>query len=119
VIDPREAIQIEYRREIREVKLESDTRARVECIIQNVTPLEYLKESLTPEEKSQRIRGKDFVYIMGKFQDGWKIVDKGPRSLRDPNRDKTWDILELVEVNSVLHNKGDHGAYYYVYNWEN
>ncbi len=113
VTDPREAVQIEYRREIREVKLESDTRAKVECIIYNVTPLEDLKESLTPEEKSKRIKGEGVVYIMEKFQDGWKIVDRvrRPLELRDYWGEDIWVTM--------WHNKGHHETYYSVYYWEN
>jgi hypothetical protein len=114
VIDPREAVQIEYRREIREVKLESDTRAKVECIIYNVTPLENLKGSLTPEEKSKRIKGADGLYIMEKFQHRWKIVDRivrPPLELRDYWGEEIWITM--------WHNKRHHATYYSVYRWEN
>ena len=74
--DPREEIQKKYRRHIEKVELETDTRAKVACTIYNVTPLENLKQSLTEEQENYRKRGKDIVYTMEKFQDGWKIIDK-------------------------------------------
>jgi hypothetical protein len=49
---------------------------KVKCRIYNVTPLEGLKDSLTPLETHFRIIGTDCVYVMEKFQDGWKIVDQ-------------------------------------------
>ncbi|MCK4427270.1 MAG: hypothetical protein KAW16_02170 [candidate division Zixibacteria bacterium] len=76
MIDPRKAVEIEYRRVIQEVKFESGTRAKIECTVYNVTPIENLKQPLTEEEKKARKRGRDFVYTMEKFQDGWKIINK-------------------------------------------
>jgi len=76
MIDPRKAVQVKYRRVIQKVKFESDTRAKVECTVYNVTPLDNLRQPLREEQKNDRKRGTDFVYTMEKFEDGWKIIDR-------------------------------------------
>lgn len=74
--DPREAIEIRYRRTIDRVELVTDTRAEVTCTIYNITPLDNLKQPLTDEETEWRKLGRVFVYTLEQFKDGWKIIGR-------------------------------------------
>jgi|GEM_PF-5819354 len=74
--DPREKMQIEYKRKLREIKFQTDTRAEVICTVYNVTPVDKLKQPLTKEEQDERKHGIEFVYSMEKFGKGWKIIGR-------------------------------------------
>jgi hypothetical protein len=127
--DPRDRIQMKYRRVIREVRFESDTRAKVNCTIYNVTPLDNLKQPLTQEEKQKRERGRDFVYTMEKFKDGWKIIARtgmcscclGTRynkgELCSCCKGTGWEKLDALYQPSE--NLEIHTWYYDVHSWEN
>jgi len=76
--DARRQRLCEYKRVIKGVEFESDSRAKVKCVLYNVTPIEDLfKQPLDEKEKQQRKRGEDFVYTLEKFQDEWKIIGRG------------------------------------------
>jgi hypothetical protein len=74
--DPTEEMQIKYERKLKEIKFETDTKAKAICRVCNVTPLDNLKQPLTKEGKDQRERGIDFIYTMEKFEKEWKITGR-------------------------------------------
>ena len=99
-LGPSQAPEIEkqYRRVIEEVKLETDTRAKVQFMVYNITPLDILKPPLQAEELQKIIKEREngslFVYTLEKFSDRWKIVER-KRWEKDPSGSEEWKWSEL------------------------
>lgn len=60
-----------YEREIREVKLETETRAIAFVTIKNSTPS---TAAHTEKEEQRRLKGEEYKYLIERSKEGWKIV---------------------------------------------
>ena len=59
-----------FEREIREIKLETETRAIAFVKIRNVTPS---TAAHTESQEESRLRGEEYKYLIERSKEGWKI----------------------------------------------